>query len=165
MESIITAIQTRLSSEVPTLKYIDEDWGQLDYYSPNPPVKWPCVLIDVQDAQWSNLGSLKQQGLLQLSIKVIDLRLSNSSHAAPKGQKNNSKSFYTLTQAIYKALHGWSNDKDLYSDLIRTAERRVKRDDGIKMHEMIFTTQFTDTTAVIVRSTTPKPTVTFELLE
>ena len=54
MKALLEKIQEKLS-EVEGLKYIDENWGQLDYYSPNMPVQYPCVLIDIGQVQYSNL--------------------------------------------------------------------------------------------------------------
>lgn len=146
MDTVITTAQTRLKAQIADLKYIDEDWGQLDNYSPNFPTKWPCALIDVLDVQWTNAGNKTQLGMAQIRVKVADLRLSNSSGAAPAGQKEKSNSFYTLTQQVYNALHGW-HGADHYSAFIRISERRVQRDDGVKEHWMIFTTEIKDLSA------------------
>ena len=42
MKQLLIDLQQRLLTEVPELKYVDLDWGQLSYYFPNPPVQWPC---------------------------------------------------------------------------------------------------------------------------
>ena len=59
MNTLIQNIQTRLDT-ISEIKYVDADWGQLDYYSPNFPVKFPCVLIDVSSANYSDIGTDKQ---------------------------------------------------------------------------------------------------------
>ena len=46
MKNSLESIQQLLQA-IEGLKYVDEDWGQLDYYSPNFPVQWPCVLIRI----------------------------------------------------------------------------------------------------------------------
>jgi hypothetical protein len=162
MEAIINQITDHLEAAIPQLKYVDEDWGQLDYYSPNFPVKWPCALVDIQSATWDNLLKKVQHGLVQVSVKIADIKISNSSTKAPAGQRTKANSFFTLTQTVFKALHTWSGSDD-YSGLIRTAERRIKRDDGVKVYELIFTTQFKDTSAMPVMQTAQKPTVRFEV--
>jgi hypothetical protein len=154
MDTVISSAQDRLAGQVTALKYVDEDWGQLDNYSPNFPAKWPCALIDVLDVQWSNIGKKVQMGLAQIRVKIADLRLSNSSKAAPAGQKANSNSFYTLTQQVYNALQGWCGASH-YSAFIRISERRVQRDDGVKEHWMIFTTEIKDSSAMGVMTTLP----------
>ena len=45
---LLDSIKTKIS-EISEIKYIDENWGQLDYYSAHPPVQWPCCLIDISD--------------------------------------------------------------------------------------------------------------------
>jgi hypothetical protein len=108
--------------------------------------------VDILDVQWSNTGNKVQLGMAQVRVKIADLRMSNSSGAAPTAQKNKSASFYTLTQAVYVALHGWIAGS-YYSALIRTAERRVLRDDGIKEHHMIFTVEVKDVSGKPVMTT------------
>ena len=39
MKALLEKIQQKVS-EITELKYIDENWGQLDYYSPNMPVQY-----------------------------------------------------------------------------------------------------------------------------
>ena len=42
MKQAFLNLQEKLQ-ELAELKYIDEDWGQLDAYSPNPPTKFPLA--------------------------------------------------------------------------------------------------------------------------
>lgn len=163
MDAIIRAIISRIDTQVAAIKYSDEDWGQLDNYSPNFPVKWPCSLVDVLDVQWSNAGNKTQMGLAQIRLKIADLRLSNSSGATPAGQKTKSDSFYTLTQSVYNCLHGF-RPGNLCSALIRASERRVQRDDGVKEHWMIFTTEIKDISAKPVMTTLNEGAVAPEVL-
>jgi hypothetical protein len=149
MEDILQDVKTRLIAEVPALKYVDEDWGQLDYYYPNPPVQWPCALIDATSANWSNTGKLQQLGLIQVKIRVGDLKLTNSSGKAPAGQKTAAFAIFTTLKNIYKALHGFTNS-DAYSALIRISNNRIKRDDGVRIYEVVFTTEYKDNSAMPV---------------
>lgn len=161
MEAIITAVKNRITALNPAFKYVDEDWGQLDYYSPQFPVKWPCLLVDVQTVQWQNEGNLMQKGLATVSIKIAHLRLSNSSAKAPQQQQQNNNSFFALTQGVFKSLHGFTANNEVFTALIRVSERRVQRDDGVKVYEMVFTTQVADATAVVTPGLVPRPSVKF----
>ena len=140
MDILLTDIQARLTTLVTDLKYIDEDWGQLDDYSPHFPVKWPCALVDCFNASYTDLGNTVQHGLCTIRIVLADVRLSNSSTKAPTAQKENSRSFYTLMKQVYTALQGYAGHPH-YSALIRISERRLPRNDGVKAHEMLFTVQ------------------------
>lgn len=152
MEKLLQDVQARLIDQVSALKYIDEDWGQLDYYAHNHPVKWPCALIDATAATWSNEGKLIQMGLVQVKVRVADLKLSNTSGAAPQAQKDKAFAIFATLREVFKALHGWAGD-DHYSKLIRTASSRIKRNDGVRIYETIFTTQLKDTSAMPVKAT------------
>lgn len=151
INDILTAIAARLGAEVPELKYIDEDWGQLDDYSDNPPVKFPCAVIEVQQAAWRNQSNKVQDGSVNISIRVADQRLSNTNLRAPAPQKLNAAAIWLIQEKIYKALHTWRPvDYPDFSSLTRVSSRKLKRDDGVREFEMIFTTVYVDKAAVVL---------------
>ena len=47
INDILTAIMARLDATEPNLKYMDEDWGQLDSYQDAPPVKFPLSSVSL----------------------------------------------------------------------------------------------------------------------
>ena len=149
MKALIKNIQTRLDT-VTDLKYIDEDWGQLDYYSPNFPVQWPCVLIDITNAGYSNIGmdrSVKpmqrQQADAQISFTVANLKLTNTSAKAPVMQKDNAWSIWDLIEEVHEKLQGFS--PEVYAGkLIRTSLQRVKRDDGVQEYTITYSCGLND---------------------
>jgi hypothetical protein len=145
MKQIIQNVQDRLTQDVPALKYVDQDWGQMDFF-PGPPVKFPCALIDVQSAQYTNNGNFIQQGTAMVVIRLFDIKLSNSSQAAPAGQKENAKKIWQLIEDVNKALHGQNFLQEGYGLPVRTQMRRTKRNDGCYQTELYYTVQFTDTT-------------------
>lgn len=163
MEILLTDIQERLNSKVAALKYIDEDWGQLDDYSPNFPVQWPCCLVDCSNANYENMGKNVQLGLATIRLLIGNIKLTNSSQKAPAGQKLQNKSFRVLMTAIYTALQGWAGSEG-YSKLIRIREGRIKRNDGVKVHEMFFTVEIKDSSAMPTLTTLAAPTIVFEKL-
>lgn len=154
MEQLLLDVQARLAAEVTALKYIDQDWGQLDYYNPNPPVKWPTALVEFDNAQWTNTGKLIQLGVASIRIRTADIRLVPSSAKASPLQKDLSMALVRITQDIHKALHGWTGH-DSYTALIRTATRKLKRDDGLQLFDIMFTTEITDASAVVVPPPAP----------
>ena len=145
MEHIITQIQERLSAKVPALKYIAQDWGQLDLYADFPPVKFPCALVDITDAQYSNVGNNVQEARLSITITVADLN-NRISRNAPNDMQDRAMLIFGLMTAIHQALHGWSGDKD-YAKLVRTSMGRQIRDDGARLRTINFTTTWWDQSA------------------
>ena len=142
--TFLKTIQDKLE-EVAELKYIDEDWGQLDYYSPNFPVQWPCCLIDVTGAVFSNIGNdraakpqNRQQGTVNVSFTFANLKLTNTSLKAPQNQKKNAWKLYEIMQKAHEVLQGLRPD-DYCGSLIRSGFRRIKRDDGVQQYQVIYT--------------------------
>lgn len=160
MKQVIQNIQDRLVQEVPALKYVDQDWGQMDFF-PNPPVKFPCALIDIQSAQYTNNGDFIQQGTAMVVIRLFDIKLSNSSQAAPNNQKENAKKIWQLIEDVNKALHGQNFLQTGYGLPMREQMRRTKRNDGCYQTELYYSVQLTDNTCQPVL--TPVSPVTPEI--
>ena len=139
MKKLISDILTRLSG-ITQLKYIDQDWGQLDYYSPNQPVKWPCAIVEILQVPWVNQGTHLQDGLANVSVRVADMRLSNTNVKAPSNQTSAAGSIFDLMDSVHKKLHGWTADS-ANGPMTRILTRRVNRDDGIREFEMIYSAQ------------------------
>lgn len=149
MEDVIQGTQDKLA-QVAGLKYVDEDWGQLDYYSPNFPVKWPCALVDVVQADYQNVGrdrsatpQNRQMANGMLSITLANMRLSNTGAKAPQSQKDNAWSIHGLIRQIHEILHGFC-PTEKSGPLMRTGLRRVRRDDGVQEYRILYGFGMTD---------------------
>ena len=148
INDILTTIMARLKAVEPNIKYLDEDWGQLDYYNDSPPVKWPCCLLELLQVPWSNQGRLVQDGLLNISVRVADIRQSNTSFSAPDNQKAKAAAIWMVLENIHIALHGWCpEDNSQFGILTRLSSRKVKRDDGIREFEVIYCCRVIDDSA------------------
>lgn len=140
---VITNIQNIITKNIPEFKYVDEDWGQLDYYSPNFPVKFPCVLIDVTEAQFENLAidtnlvpKNRQTANLRVSLTIADQRLTNTSSRASQFQKTSARSIHNSIEKIHQFLHGQKGHDT--GVLIRESMNRVKRDDGVQEYNVVY---------------------------
>lgn len=150
---ILTAIMARVAELVPAVKYIDEDWGQLDYYNDNPPVRWPAVLMELQQTSWQNQGQKVQDGVMSIALTVADVKIANNSLNAPVTQKEKAAEIWLVIENIHKALHGWrastgsATASQHFGTLSRVSTRRIKRDDGIRQFEVIYSCLCTDASA------------------
>jgi hypothetical protein len=143
-KAILKSIQDILSA-IPTLKYVDEDWGQLDDYSPNPPTQFPLALIDIGSLQFSDIGrdattspQNRQMATGTIVISIANLKLTNTSARAPQPQKDLAWSIWDIVQSVHEKLHGVKVEASVGA-MIRTAMRKVKRDDGIQEYEVTYT--------------------------
>ena len=144
MKEFLKSIQTKLAT-VTDLKYVDEDWGQLDDYSPNPPVKWPCCLIDLDNAVYTNLGidrsatpQNRQQATASVVFKYANMKLTRTSSKAPESQKDNAWLLHEIIEKSHEVLHGFRPTPES-GVLLRTTWRKVKRDDGIQVFLVTYT--------------------------
>lgn len=147
MKPFLESIQTKLAT-IPTLKYIDEDWGQMDSYSPNPPAKFPCALIDVTSVNFSDIGKdntanpvNRQMADGTVTFIIADIKLSNTSQRAPQSQKNNAWSIWTVIDDLHKTVHGWK-PIDASGALMRRSHKRIRRDDGIQEYQITYAIGF-----------------------
>jgi hypothetical protein len=164
INDVLTAIAKKLIAD-PLIKHIDEDWGQLDFYTENPPVKFPCVLLEIQQVPWNTEGNKVQDGIMNISITVADMKLSNTSYNAPTTQKTHAAAIWTILQNIHKALHGWrpvittGTPLPDFKSLTRISTRKIKRDDGIRQFEVVYAVHCQDSSPYSVHYANPKPTV------
>lgn len=158
MKQLLSSVLTQIQETVPALKYVDENWGQLDYYGERPPVKFPCALVDIGSAQWQDTGTLAQIGIVQVRVVVATMKLTNTSGKAPQAQKDKAFEFFETLQNIHKALHGYQPAPHCGIITRRSCEL-LQNDLGIKMYELRFAVQINDKSAMPVHETVPKPTV------
>ena len=135
---ILNDIQSRLMEKVPAIRYVDEDWGQLEY--DQPPVQFPCALIDVDGFDFRQLGVLEQKGEGAIYVRIADMRLSNTSGQAPDNQKQQSAELHAILHDVFKALHGFTAGD--YSAMIRQSIKRVRRTDTMREYLMTFATAY-----------------------
>jgi hypothetical protein len=149
MKIILQNIQESLAT-IAELKYVDENWGQMDDYSPNPPTQFPLALIDVGNLQYTDIGrnrdanpEMRQMGSGTITIKIANLKLVNSSARAPQAMKNLSYSIWDLIESVHANLHG-KVIGGAAGAMMRTSLRKVTRDDGIQMFELTYSVGVTN---------------------
>lgn len=134
---IFNSIQIKLQEET-KIKYISEDWGQLNYYDSACPVQWPCVLFDINQGNFSNVGHTKQEGTMSITVTVAHLRITPNSSRASQKQKEHSWEVAHLTEDVHQLLQGF-RPVEQHGKLIRTNMRKIKRQDAIKQYEITYT--------------------------
>lgn len=147
--NFIRPIQERLQ-EIKSIAYIDEDTGQLDNYSPNFPVQWPCVLIDISNVVFTDLGKDRKQSPVnrqnasgEITISIANIKTTNTSGLAPIGQKLAAWSIHDEVQNIHEKLQGFRALENT-SRLVRKRLTRKKRDDGVQHYDIVYKIEATD---------------------
>lgn len=148
-KEVLKSIQDILTP-IPGMRYVDEDWGQLDDYSPNPPTQFPLALIDIGNLQYSDIGKDKtatpqnrQMATGTIVISIANLKLTNTSARTPQSQKDKAWAIWDIVESVHAKLHGVAVGGSAGA-MMRTAMRKVKRDDGIQEYEVTYTIGMTN---------------------
>lgn len=143
MKELIDSTRSRLDQGT-LLKYIDENWGQIEYVVAQP-VKWPCALISIFDGQFSDIGidrsltpNWRQMAEYTVELRIAHLKLSPSSAKATATMKQNSLSIFDVLQEVHDLLHGWTPGGN-FGRFIRKRMQQVKRDDGVQEYVVYYT--------------------------
>lgn len=139
MKQIFLSIQSRLASSASSLKYIDKNWGQLNL--PQPPIKFPCCLIDIDSIDYS-MGTLSTRlANASIILTIADHHSVRSSALAPA--KNNSYDILDLLEVIISALDGWRVPNTTQS-LVRTRLAKAYSDQSYDVYSLTFSTAWVE---------------------
>ncbi|SEW02096.1 hypothetical protein SAMN05428988_1328 [Chitinophaga sp. YR573] len=154
--NLFESLIQRIEIEVPEIRYIDQDLGQLENYDKRPAVAFPCMLIDIDEFKYSDVAGSNHQigeGLIQFRLGLV--QYSNSNNIAPTNVRANALRYYELENKVYVALHSWAPVG--FSRLSRRVNVTEKRDDDIRVRLSKYYISYTDTSAAPVRTTVPRP--------
>ena len=129
MEELFNLLLIDLKSHIPELKWIDFDFGQLDYE--HPPVQFPCALITLNYPDIA--GNIRAN--VEINIKLgFDVRI-HANSAAPVPMR-------TAALAYLKTVKKGMNLKGLklnnHTALQLTATQSELKRNGIREHTLTF---------------------------
>lgn len=138
--------QEYLKTEVPELKYVNQDLGQLEYYTmDSPAVSWPCALLDLNDTTYSDLlNNVQEANQATVTVRIGHNPYSGTSNLQPEDVRIKGLFIYELEQKVYQKLQGWTAG-GICSPLSRIRKVTEKRDeDAFRVRVLIFSTAFED---------------------
>lgn len=157
MKQVFLDIQEALET-IRELRYIGEDWGQLNFEQ--PPVDFPCALIDLGGAQFSSAGRNTQQVEAIVNITIADLRFNGITPNLPNREKEKAFEIFNLIEEVNKMLHGHGGET--FSRLCRVGIKKMLREDAVREFVISYKFSYTDDSAMPVLtkiSAPPKITV------
>jgi hypothetical protein len=141
MKNIVLSVQQQLISEVPELLYIDKDWGQLNYEQ--PPVKFPCALIDISSADYTQFSASKQQrAKAVIEITVVNRNLVPTS--ASSSRKEDGYKIFDIIEKIHGALQRFYDDDKSFTPLVRTGFAKQRTEAAAEVYVMYYQTTYTE---------------------
>jgi hypothetical protein len=144
MESLFTKLVTRITDEIPEIKWVDLDKGQINQFDSRPALLYPAILIGLQLPRTQDFDT---RGKIQECNALVNIRLiidytGNTSAATPAIERGKSLNYFTITDKIYRKLQSWGDEE--FNPLSRQSLREEQRPDGLKVVNIAFTTSYID---------------------
>lgn len=143
LKEVFKDIQERLKT-IPGFRYIGEDWGQLNFEQ--PPVDWPCALIDLGEVAYTSAGQGRQQTEATVNITIADLRYNGLTPNLPQPDQDKAFEIFDLIDKVNTCLHGTGGEH--YSRLCRVSLKKILREDAVREFIMTYKFSYTDDTAM-----------------
>ena len=140
MESLLENLVRHVGDNMPDMKVVDEDYGQLEALDQTDrdmyPLTFPAVLIEAPSVEWSNIGGLSQKGLATVRVSLVidcyDDTHASSGTVAAVGARN------ALRHSLHAVLQGFRPCGD--GALMRTKSKFFTWNHGVKVYETTYTT-------------------------
>ncbi len=153
---IFLAIMARVQAQVPEIKHIDQDMGQIEGSSSRPAVAFPLILADFDAWGFSNAGTNIQIAEGDVVIKLGFAQFTPSSDKVDAAYREEALKFYEIEWKLHKALQGWSPG-DEFGFLTRTAVQTQNRQPGIRVRVLRYRLEFEDYSTQKTTQSIPKP--------
>lgn len=130
--SIITQIKT-----VSAIKWVDEDYGQIDNVEGRPSVKFPCALVSI-DEQSEPIGGGDSDVTSFITVRLAHDRLGDRSMMANAEALNATMAKYDNLESLKDALNGFEDTQNNFGPLVYTGTVTERRTDGIAVKALTF---------------------------
>lgn len=154
----------RIHTEVPEIKYISHDFGQLeDYSTGRPPVAFPCALIDFQNWNFENMGENSQRAEGEIIIKLGFARLNDTTNNITQEYwREQAMQDYEIEWNLNNALHGWTPDEK-FGYFTRSAATAENRPLNVRIRTLRYRLAFEDYSSKPGYATIPMPQLSFSI--
>lgn len=145
-KEILKAVMDRIRQEIPALRWIDADEGQLDFAESRPPVAFPCCLVELYYPDADNMTGnvpVVQRIEAGIALKVAFNDCASFNVNKPIQVQDVAFARLDVLEDIHRALQGFRLENCVKS-FRRKSCRPQKRPDGLKVYEAMYTAEFID---------------------
>ena len=136
MKDLLKAIFTQLNT-ISSIKWIDEDFGQIDQYEGKPPVTFPCALVTINQVN-DSLGDDEYDVTSTITIRLAHNRLGDRSGKASEDAVDNTLAKLNDVEAVTDAFEGFEVPEVTGRFYIKGITSEI-RSDGISVKAITFT--------------------------
>ena len=141
---LFIALCNLLEAQVPELRWIDADEGQINASNgQRPPVAFPCALIDMTYLQTESLQAGAEKIRAQFNIRVAFHCCGSTSSAAPEHIREKALERLDVLEKIHRTVQWWNYDRHI-NPMRRQRVTTERRQDGLKVYTMTYETEFID---------------------
>lgn len=146
MKTVYTAVMDRLKTQVPALRWIDLDTGQLDTAEADrPAVAFPCALVAISITRSSDITDLIQDCEARVTVRLAFNQPMRTNSVAPSKVIETAMNPYDTIADVYAALQGWGNAS--FDPLTRISQDKENSRSGLFVYRLEFRTTYEDQTA------------------
>lgn len=142
-KQLFIALCDLLENQVPEVRWIDADEGQLNASNQRPPVAFPCVLIDMTYPQTEAMNATAEKIRVQFSLRIAFEGYGQTSSAAPGSVRERALERLDILEKIHRTLQWWNCDRQI-NPLRRQRVTTERRQDGLKIYNMTYESAFID---------------------
>lgn len=132
-----------LLKQVPQLRYIDLDTGQL--MMEKPTINYPAALIEIDISNSEDIGANIQHCNINFIIRLVTKAIGETNASAPVPVIKSSLEWLRLQNEVYKKLQGYG-DANFYPFSRRSGKNEVMRKE-LKTFALRFETSYHDHSA------------------
>lgn len=142
-KQLFIALCNLLESQVPEVRWIAADEGQLNASNQRPPVAFPCVLIDMSYPQTEAINATAEKIRVQFSLRIAFEGYGQTSSVAPEPVRERALERLDILEKIHRSLQWWNCDRQI-NPLRRQRVTTERRQDGLKVYNMTYESAFID---------------------
>lgn len=139
---IFIALCNWLEQEVPDLRWIDEDEGQLNTQPGiRPAVDFPCCLIDIQYPSCKDITETQQIVNAAITLKLAFTPSGETNNHAPEPIRSRALERFATVDKVQSCLQGWTAG-EIISPVSRRSARASTTSGVLKVYTIIYDTTF-----------------------
>lgn len=143
MKVIYKNIVNRLKTEVPALRWIDFDTGQLEN-TQRPPVAFPCALLNIAINSATDITDTIQECRGTITVRMAFEQHSNTNSSVPDEHLETALQPYEIIADVYKSLQGYGTE---YFDPLSRVRQGKENNKSLFVYSIVFSVNFDDETA------------------
>lgn len=149
---LLTELQARIlaalpdTADVPGIRYVEQDLGQIDQFEVRPAVPDIGVLVDFVDTPYVQRQFKAQWAEMVINLRLYFTQYSTSNSLAALSIREKALYYYELEAKLYLILQDWKVNGLLMLPMKRIRATSEKRNDGIRVRNIGFKCTYEDRT-------------------